>query len=54
MQGSPKAILLRPTGVDLLECDCHLPTMESDGRRSRSDAQPQHSAMTIVQKFIGT
>ena len=35
MQRSPKAMLLRPTNVDLPECDCHLPTMESDGRRSR-------------------
>ena len=35
MQRSPKAMLLRPTNVDLPECDCHLPPMESDGRRSR-------------------
>ena len=34
MQRSPKAMLLRPTNVDLSECDCHLPTMESAGRRS--------------------
>ena len=30
-----KAMLLRPTNVDLPECDCHLPPMESGGRRSR-------------------
>jgi hypothetical protein len=35
MQRSPKAMLLRPTNVDLQECDCHLPAMESAGRRSR-------------------
>ena len=35
MQRSPKAMLLRPTNVDIPECDCHLPPMESDGRRSR-------------------
>ena len=28
MQRSPKAMLLRPTKIDLPECDCHLPTME--------------------------
>ena len=27
-----KAMLLSPTSVDLPECDCHLPTMESAGR----------------------
>ena len=35
MQQSPKAMPLRPTNFDLPECDCHLPPMESDGRRSR-------------------
>ncbi len=35
MQRSPKAMPLRPTNLDLPECDCHLPTMESAGRRSR-------------------
>ena len=35
MQRSPKAMLPHPTNVDLPECDCHLPPMESDGRRSR-------------------
>ena len=35
MQRSPKAMLLRPTNVDLPECDCHLAAMESAGRRSR-------------------
>ena len=35
MQRSPKAMLLRPTIIDFPECDCHLPTMESVGRRSR-------------------
>ena len=34
MQRSPKAMLLRPTNVDLPERDRHLPTMESAGRRS--------------------
>ena len=34
MQRSPKAMPLRPTNVDLLECDCHLPTMVSAGRMS--------------------
>jgi hypothetical protein len=28
-------MLLRPTNFDLPECDCHLPTMVSAGRRSR-------------------
>ena len=32
---SPKAMLLRPTNIDLLDCDCQLPTMESAGGRSR-------------------
>ena len=35
MQRGPEAMLLRPTNVDLPECDCHHPPMESDGRRSR-------------------
>ena len=35
MQRSPKAMLLRPTNVDLPECYCHLLTMVSAGMRSR-------------------
>jgi hypothetical protein len=34
MQRSPTAMLLRLTSVNLPECDCHLPTMESAGRRT--------------------
>ena len=33
MKRSPKAMLLRPTNVGLPKCECHLPTMESAGRR---------------------
>ena len=35
MQRSPKAMQLRLSNIDLPECDCHLPTMESAGRWSR-------------------
>ena len=48
MQRSPKAMLLRPTNVDLPECDCHLPPMESDGRRSRPVAGMQTIKATWV------
>ena len=49
MQRNPKAMLLRPTNVDLQECDCHLPPMESvqsDGRRSR----PVNTYKTFIHK----
>ena len=49
MQRSPKAMLLRPTNVDLPECDCHLPPMESDGRRSRPVV---HCCYEVVLRYL--
>ena len=51
MQRSPKAMLLRPTNVDLPECDCHLPPMESDGRRSRPVQDRYHFFQSIYVLF---
>ena len=40
MQRSPKAVLFRPINVDIPECDCHLPTMVSNGKRTRPVVTP--------------